>query len=392
MKKMPDAHALLGPSSAHRWLVCTPSARLEEGMADKGSKWSTEGTLAHRMGELLLRERFEGADVTADLEVVMQDPLYTAAMGEHMDDYLALVEERMAEAKNRCADPLIFIEQKLDYSEYVPEGFGTADCVIIADGQMDVIDLKYGAGIPVSAQDNPQMKLYGLGCVLAFGWAYEVDTVRATIFQPRLDSADTFTVRAKTLLDWAETELREKARQAWEGAGEFCPGDHQCKWCKVSATCRARAEYQLELARYEFEQPPTLAPYEIADVLTRLPGLLSWAKQVEAYALDQAVNNGQHYPGYKVVEGRSNRKYADENAIAKTLKAAGYKTADIFKPKELLGITAMVALVGKKRLDELAGKYITKPDGAPTLVPVSDKRPELNTAAKIAADFEEASE
>lgn len=389
MKKVPDAHALLGASSAHRWLACPPSARLNEGIDDRDSTYTQEGTLAHRLGELRLRECFEGADRTADILAVMRDPLYTAAMGEHIEDYVAFVEERMAEAKSRCPDPRIYIEQQVDFSEYVPEAFGTADVLIIADGQMEVIDLKYGAGVPVSAKNNPQLKLYGLGCLLAFRWAYAIDTLRLTIYQPRLDNADCDIIDSKALLEWADTELREKARQAWEGTGEFCPGEYQCRWCKVRATCRARAEYQLELARYEFAQPPTLAPEEIADIFRRKSAFMAWLEQVRAYAEDQAVNHGQRYPGLKLVEGRSNRKYADETAIATTLEGAGYSPNSIFKPKELLGITALEKLVGKKRLDELAGKYITKPDGAPTLVPETDKRPELNTAAKAAEDFKE---
>ena len=389
MIAMPNAHALLGPSGAHRWLVCTRSARLEESLEDKGSTYAQEGTLAHRMGELLLRERFEGADVDADLAEVMAHPLYSHAMGEHMDDYLTFVEERMAEAKTHCPDPRIFIEQQVDLSAYAPESFGTADCIIIADGLMDVIDLKYGAGQPVSAENNPQMKMYGLGSLLALGWAYDVAAVQMTIFQPRIGGANCATIRAAALMEWAENELRPLAAKAWEGAGDFCPGDHQCKWCKVGATCRARAEYQLELARHEFQDPALLTVADIAGVLERLPGFQAWLKLVNDYALDQAVNHGTHFPGFKLVEGTSRRKYTDEGKIAKALKAVGYKLADIYKPKELLGLTAMEKLVGAKRFGELAGAYIEKPAGAPTLVTEKDKRPPLNTAAQAAADFKE---
>lgn len=385
---MPDVHALLGPSSAHRWMVCTPSARLEEGLVDKGSEYAQEGTLAHRLGELLLRQRWEGADIAADLAAVEADPLYSAAMREHMEGYAAFIEERMAEARTRCEDPRIFIEQTVRFDDYVPEGFGTADCIILADGLMDVIDLKYGQGQPVSAEDNPQMRIYGLGCYTALSWAYEIDAVRMTIYQPRLDSVSTDTVTREELLAWADTELKPKAAQAWEGKGEFNPGEHQCKWCKIAATCRARAEYQMELAAYDFADPPTLTPREVAAVLIRLPGLLAWAKQVEGYALD-AAKSGEHFPGFKLVEGRSNRKYTNEHAISLRLKKAGYSTAEIYKPKELLGITAMEKLVGKKHLEELVGGLIEKPAGAPTLVPESDKRPELNTAAQAAEDFKE---
>lgn len=387
---MPDAHALLGPSSAHRWMTCPPSARLEEGLADRGSEYAREGTLAHRLGELLLRRRWEGADIAADLEAVKADPLYSGAMLEHMEGYAAFVEERVAEAKTHCPDPSVFIEQTVRFDDYVPEGFGTADCIILADGLMDVIDLKYGQGVPVSARDNPQMRIYGLGCYLALSWAYEITEIRMTIYQPRLDSISTDTMTCGDLLAWADAELKPKAALAWEGKGEFCPGEHQCKWCKIAATCRARAEYQLELAAYDFAQPPTLAPGEVADVLSRLPDLLAWADQVKAYALDAAVNRGQRFPGFKVVEGRSNRRYANEHTVYLRLKKAGYSAAELYKPKALLGLTAMEKLVGRKRLEELVGGLVEKPAGSPTLVPESDKRPELNTAAQAAADFADA--
>lgn len=379
-------HALLGPSSAHRWLTCTPSARLEEEFNDTGGTDAETGTLAHHLGELLLKERFEGADITADREAVVRDPLYSATMLEHVEDYVIFVEECMSEAKSRCPDPCIFIEHRIDLSEYVPEGFGTADCVIIADGIMDVIDYKNGIN-SVSAEDNPQMKLYALGCLLALGWAYQIDEIRMSIFQPKLGSATSATITTFNLLDWAECELKPLAAKAWEGSGEFCPGEHQCKWCKAGSVCRARAEYQLELARYDFKDPPLLEPAEIADIFLKKKNFESWLTQVKDYAEDQAINRGERFPGLKVVEGRSNRKYADENSIIKALKADGYKTADIHKPKELLGITAMEKLVGKKHFNEIAGDYIEKPPGAPTLVAESDKRPELNTAAKAAEDF-----
>lgn len=386
---MPDAHALLGPSSAYMWMACTPSARLAEGMADTGSEYAREGTLAHRLGELLLRERWEGQDITEELAAVQADPLYTATMGELIDGYVAFIEERMAEAKARCPDPRIFIEQLVHLEEYIPESFGTTDVTILADGLMDVVDLKFGAGIPVDAEGNAQMRIYALGSYLALSWAYQIDTVRMTIYQPRLDRISTATMALKDLLAWAEDELKPKAALAWAGEGDFNPGPAQCRWCKVAATCRARADYQLEIAAQDFAPPATLSPEEIAGILARLPDLRSWVQQVETYALDAAVNGGQTFPGFKVVAGRSTRKYGDEEAIAKALRKAGFKVAEIYKPKELLGITAMEKLVGKKRFAELAGAFIVKPDGAPTLVPESDKRPALNTAAQAAEDFKE---
>lgn len=355
-------------------------------MPDEGSPYAAEGTLAHRLGEILLRERWEGKNITAELAEVQADPQYSGNMGEHMEGYVDFIEERMAEAKSRCPDPRIFIEQLVDVSEYIPEGFGTTDCAILADGLMDVIDLKYGAGIPVSAEDNPQMKIYGLGCYLAFSLFYDIQTVRLTIYQPRLDNVSVWSISAQDLLTWAEDELKPKAAQAWAGEGECHPGEKQCRWCRAAPICTALKEYQMEIAKYDFAEPRTMSPEAVADVLTRLPSLQSWAKQVETYALGEA-KKGVTFPGYKLVEGRSNRRYTDENGIAAALRKIGFKVADIYKPKELLGITAMEKLVGKRRFAEVAGQYITKPPGDPTLVPESDKRPPLNTAAEAAADF-----
>ncbi len=384
---MPEYHALLGPSSAAMWMACPPSARLGEKIKDTGSEYAAEGTLAHHVGELLLREKWENMDISVDIAAAQTDPLYSASMLEYMKAYADFVEERMAEAHASCPDPHIFIEQRISFTDYVPHGFGTSDVVIITDGQMEVVDLKYGAGIPVSAEGNPQMRIYGLGAYLAWCWAYDIQRVRMTIYQPRLDSISSDTMTVTDLLEWAEKELKPRAALAWEGKGEFNPGEKQCKWCKAAATCRARAEYQMELAKHDFAPPPTLDESEIADILTRLPEFKAWVKQLEEYAQDAAVNHGVHFPGYKVVEGRSNRKYTNEDAIADQLIRAGFSSAAIYKPKELLGITAMEKLVGKKKFGELAGKYIIKPEGAPTLVPLSDKRPELNTAAKAAEDF-----
>lgn len=384
---MPDAHALLGPSSAHRWLACTPSARLEEGLEDQGSDYAREGTLAHRLGELQLRERWEAPIDQEDFEEVRSDPMYSGAMEEHIGAYVTFVEERMAEAKTRCADPRIFIEQVIRLDEYVPEAFGTADCIILADGLMDVIDFKYGKGVPVSAEDNPQMKLYALGCYLALSFAYDIPRIRMTIFQPRLDSVSSAEISRDDLLDWAKQELKPRADLAWEGKGDFAPGAETCRWCKAAPICRARADYQLELARYDFAQPATLTPEEVAAILLRLPDFTSWATQVTEFAQDAAVNKGITIPGFKVVEGRSNRKYVDEDAIAKALRKAGYKVADIYKPKALLGITAMEKLLGKHRMETLIAPYITKPPGAPTLVPETDPRTAINTADQAAADF-----
>ncbi|MGM9594153.1 MAG: DUF2800 domain-containing protein [Candidatus Onthomonas sp.] len=388
---MPDRHALLGPSKAHQWLSCPPSIRLEEflGLPDKGSIYAREGTLAHRLGELLLRRDWEGADVTRALEEARRDPDWSPAMEEHMAGYADFVAQRMAQARNRCADPRLFIEQELHFEDYVPGGFGTSDALLLSDGLLEVIDLKYGAGVPVRAGDNPQMKLYALGGYLALGWAYDVPEIRMTIYQPRLDSVSSDTITRSALLDWAEGELKPRAAQAWAGEGDYHPSEETCRWCRAAPVCRARADYQQELAAYDFADPPTLSNEEIAQVLARLPDLLGWARQVEAWALDAALNLGAVFPGFKVVEGRSNRRYTDEAAIAGALTGAGYTADDIYKPRELLGLTAMEKKIGRKRLTQLAGQYIIKPAGAPTLVPEGDRRPAYTPAAQAANDFME---
>lgn len=391
MRPVPDRHALLGPSKAHQWLSCPPSIRLEEslGLPDKDSAYTREGTLAHRLGELLLRREWEGAEITQTLEEVRQDPAWSHAMEEHITGYAGFAAQRMAEARNRCPDPRLFIEQEVHFEAYVPQGFGTTDALILSDGLMEVIDLKYGAGVPVSAVDNPQMKLYALGCCLALGWAYDLPEIRMTIYQPRLDSISSDTITRKDLLAWAERELKPKAAQAWAGTGDYHPGVDTCRWCRAAPICRARAEYQQELAAYDFAGPPTLSNEEVARVLSRLPDLLRWAKQVDEYALDAALNHGETFPGFKLVEGKSNRKYADPAAIAAALLADGCAREDIYKPRELLGLTAMEKKLGRKRLNRLAGQYIIKPPGAPTLVPESDKRPIYTPAAQAANDFTE---
>lgn len=388
---MPERHALLGPSGAYQWMNCTPSVRLEESLdlPDKDSTYTQEGTLAHRLGELFLRREWEKMDITRELEGVRQDPNWSRAMEEHLAGYADFVAQCMAEARNRCADPQIYIEREVHFEDYVPEGFGTSDALILSDGLMEVIDLKYGAGVPVSAVGNVQMRLYALGCYLALGWAYDVPEIRMTIYQPRLGNISSDTIARETLLDWAERELKPKAAQAWAGTGDYHPGIETCRWCRAAPICRARSDYQQELAAYDFADPPTLSNEEIAQILIRAPDLLRWTKQVENWALDAALNHGAVFPGFKLVEGKSNRKYADPAAIAAALLANGCAEEDIYKPRELLGLTAMEKKIGKSRLNQWAGAYIIKPPGAPTLAEENDKRPTYTPAAQAANDFME---
>ena len=374
-------HALLSASSSHRWLNCPPSARLCEGYEDKGSEYAQEGTDAHCLCEhkLKLALGMDTADPTENLS------FYNEEMEQCACDYAGYVMELVEEAKKICKDPVVLIEQRLDFSRFVAEGFGTGDCVIIADGTLYIVDYKHGKGVEVSAVENPQMMLYALGALELFDGIYDIDTVRMTIFQPRRENVSVGVMAKDDLLQWAYNDLMAKAKLAYEGGGEFACGDW-CRFCKAKAACRKRAEYNLELAKYDFAMPDTLEDAEIAAILEKADELAAWATDVKEFALQQALN-GVRYAGFKVVEGRSNRKYTDEDAVADTVKKAGY---DPYEPK-LLGITAMEKLLGKKQFAKLLSGLVEKPQGKPALVPESDKRQEMNIdkAASAAEDFKE---
>ena len=369
-------HALLSASSSHRWLACPPSARLCENYEDTGSEYAQQGTDAHSLCEHKLKALLgmETADPTEGLS------FYDEEMAECACGYAEYVLSLVEEAKKTCKDPVVLIEQRLDFSRYVEEGFGTGDCVIIADGTLYIIDYKHGKGVEVSAEGNPQMMLYALGALELFDGIYDIDTVRMAIYQPRRENVSVCVMAKDDLLQWAVGELAEKAKLAYAGEGEFCAGEH-CKFCKAKAVCRKRAEYNLELAKYDFEMPATLEDDEIAAILVKADELAAWAADVKEFALQQALS-GVKYAGFKVVAGRSNRKYTDEDAVADTVKKAGF---DPYEPK-LLGITAMEKLLGKKKFAEVLKGLVEKPQGKPALVPESDKRPEMNTAQE---DFKE---
>jgi hypothetical protein len=372
-------HALLSASGAHRWLHCTPSARLEEQYSDESSVYAAEGTVAHALAEHKLRV-YLGEKHTRPVSEYDSDELDACT-----DIYVDYAVERIAEARSRCKDPVVLLEQRLDYSCYVPDGFGTGDLVIVSDGTLDIIDLKYGKGVAVSAEDNPQLKLYALGALHLFDPLYDIENVRMTICQPRLESISTYELPAEDLTNWAETELRSRAQLAMDGEGEFLPGDH-CRFCKARHTCRARAEEHLALARHDFCPPSLLTNEEIPEVLQLADRLSVWAADVYAYATDLAIREGKQWDNFKLVEGRSYRRYADENAVAKKVQTAGYK--DIYK-QSLIGITDMERLLGKKQFNEILGGLITKPPGKPTLVPVSDKRQPITVNNTAEADFRE---
>ena len=326
----PRNHAILSASSAHRWLNCNPSARLEQEFEDRETEAAAEGTAAHALAEHKLRRALK---LQSKKPV---SPYDCEEMDIHTDGYVQFVLETLAEAKNTCPDPIIRIEQRLDFSCYVPDGFGTGDCVIIADDTMHIIDLKYGQGVLVDADHNPQMMLYALGALQIYDSLYDIKTVAMTIYQPRRENISTWTIPAAELKAWAENELKPKAKLAFDGGGDYHAGPW-CIFCKAAVKCRERAEEKLRLAQYEFKKPPLLTDAEIEEILGKLDDLTRWANEVAAYAQDEALK-GKQWCGWKVVEGRSNRKYTDEEAVITAAKAAGF--SDIFK-QSLLPITDM---------------------------------------------------
>lgn len=371
-------HSLLSASASHRWLNCPPSARLCEEYEDKPSEYAKEGTDCHELCAYKV-EKALGHRVKAPTENLTY---YNSEMDDCAEGYCAFVMEQVAEARKRCADPLVLVEQRLDYSRYVgiAGSFGTGDCVIVSDGLLHIIDYKHGLGVLVSAEKNSQLSCYALGAIDLFDGIYDIEEVSLTIYQPRRENVSTYTMSKDELLTWADTVLSPTAKLAYDGNGDFKAGDH-CLFCKAKATCRKRAEYNLELARYDFEAPPTLEDDEVASILTKVDELVSWAGDIKDYALQKALS-GTKFTGFKVVEGRSNRKYTDEDAVAKAVEDAGYEPYE----KKLLGITAMSQALGKKKFEELLGGLIYKPPGKPALVPESDKRPAMNTAIE---DFKE---
>lgn len=369
-------HALLSASSSHRWLNCPPSAKLCAEEANTSSPYAQQGTDAHELCQFKV-ERALGRDVTDPTETL---EFFDAEMDNCSDSYCSYVMEQLTAAKKLCKDPEILIEQRLDFSKWVPKGFGTGDCVIVADKELHIIDYKHGLGVLVSAEENSQMMCYALGALELFDGIYDIQTVIMTIFQPRRDNVSTYTVSKEELLKWGNEVLAPTAQLAYKGEGEFAAGDH-CQFCKVKATCRKRAEENLKLAQYDFEMPINLSDTEISAVLSQVDELVSWANDIKEYALQQALS-GTEYAGFKIVEGRATRKYTDEEAVAFIVKDNGYDPYE----KKLLGITAMTSLLGKKKFEELLSGLITKPPGKPTLVPDTDKRPALNTAKD---DFKE---
>lgn len=371
-------HAVLSASGSHRWLNCSPSARLELEFENTGSEAAKEGTAAHALCEHKLKKALKKRSRRPTSEYDSDE------MEECTDGYVQFVMEQYEAAKQTCQDPIILIEQHLDFSCYVPDGFGTGDCIIVSDDTLHIIDFKYGLGVLVDAVENPQMMLYALGALELYDALYDIREVSMSIFQPRRENVSTWTIPTAQLKEWAENELKPKAILAYNGEGAYVPGEW-CTFCRASARCRARAEEKLKLAQSEFRLPPLLTDAEIEEILAIIPDLTKWANEITAYATDATVNHGKEWDGFKVVEGRSVRKYRDEAKVAETAKEHGY--TDIYR-QSLIPMTEMQKLMGKSKFEEILGDLIYKPPGKPTLVPASDKRPAMNVSNAI-NDFDE---
>lgn len=382
------AHALLSASGASRWIACPPSAQLEQDFLEEQSDFAAEGTAAHELAETMLKHQLEIIDkkqFNAQMKKHKAGQFYSLDMQEHIDGYVSVVMERVNAIRAKTKDALVLLEQRLDFSKWVPKGFGTGDVLIIGDGLMEIIDLKFGKGVPTAAYGNPQIRLYGLGALHQFGFLYDIDLVRMTIIQPRLDSITSDEMPTVDLVKWAEDDVAPKAELAMAGEGELAAGEH-CRFCRVRYTCRARAEANLEMARYEFRDPFVLEHEEISDILARAVELQKWAADISSYALEQAEKHGMKFPGWKLVEGRSNRKITNkEGALEILLKF--FESELVLKPQELFGLTDLEKNIGKDEVKNHLSALIIKPMGKPTLVPESDKRVELSSAAAAAEDF-----
>lgn len=376
------SHALLSASGAGRWLNCTPSAKLEDEYGEKKSSvYAAEGTLAHELSELYIARDILGSiteqDFDARLEEVMANDLFSEEMLEVIPIYTDYCAAQLAEAKTTNQLACMDIEQKLDLTEYVPESFGTADCVIINDDLMEVIDLKYGKGVPVYADWNKQLMLYGLGALRKYDTMYDITEVRLTIVQPRINNISSWQISAEELRKWAEEELRLRAELAFEGKGELNAGDW-CRFCAVRNQCRKLYEQQLEVAKHEFADPELLTDEEIADIVRRTPKLIEWANSIAEYAQTKAITENKTWPGLKLVEGVSRRKWLDEDKASNAIFARCPELSEdeIFNMK-LKPITFIEKIVGKKHFEEILSDMVIKPQGKPTLVPLEDKRPAM---------------
>ena len=387
------SHAVLSASGASRWMNCTPSAQLEAKYGAKtNSEYAAEGTLAHELAELLLTSFLKKQEPSAkQIAAIENNPLYTPDMPDYVAQYVEYCQGQYNEFFTlHPRDTEMRIEAKLDLSRYVPESFGTADCIVVGGDTMEVIDLKYGKGVVVYADDNPQLKLYALGAYDLLGMLYNIKTVRLTIVQPRLDSISSWELPLDELLDWAENELREKARLAYAGQGEPAIGAW-CKFCSVKPRCTALYQEALDVADNDFEDDPRIMTDEqVSDILSRSDLITDFLDAVKEYALNQALE-GKNWPNFKLVEGRSVRKFGAEDSVIAAVLEESFPDVpcEEFFNSKIKGITDLEKLLGKKKFAEMLGNYIVKPAGKPTLVSAADKRPAIDPLEQARLDFQE---
>lgn len=383
------AHALLSASGASRWINCTPSPRLEEGFANESSSFAEEGTLAHELAELNLKEELgliAEKEYNSAVDIITVNEYYSGEMGTFVQTHIDYVLEQFAEAKRKTPDAILLIEQKVDITHLIEAGFGTCDVIIIADGTLEVIDLKYGLGVRVSAEDNAQLKLYGSGALEAYDLMYDIHTVKLTITQPRMDSISSWEISAEDLRQWGEDVVKPKAQIAYAGEGEQVTGDW-CKFCKASPRCKAQADKALELAKLDFAEPMLLTDAQLIDIYGQSPQISKWLTAVTDYIFKEALS-GKKWEGYKLVDGQNRRGWADEIKAQALLYDNGFADDDFLNEPKLKGIGDIEKLVGKKVFPTLLGDVVAFKKTSPSLVPESDKRPALGID-QAKADFAE---
>lgn len=372
----PQEHALLSASGANKWLHCTPSARLEEQFPEVTTEYAEEGRLAHAIAELKLRKAFiepmGPKTYNNRLKEFKENSLFQEEMLKYTEIYFDFVS-KVVHGFN--APPYIAVEKKIDYSAYVPEGFGTGDCIIIGGNILQIVDFKYGKGVPVSAEDNPQIKLYALGAYAAYSFLYPIDTVRMSIVQPRIDNISESSLPIAELLNWGKN-IKPIAQIAFAGGGVYSPGDW-CRFCRAKNLCRVRSEFNTSLEEFKEMKPPLISNEEVGQILERAKDLAAWVKDLEEYALGECLK-GNEIPGWKAVEGRSTRQFTDQDKAFEILKANGIEETMLYERKPLT-LAATEKLIGKKKFKELLSQYINTPPGKPALVPESDKREPIKT-------------
>ena len=379
------AHAVLGASGAKRWIACPPSARLEENFPDSTSAYAQEGTLAHDLAELKVKKHFlepmGQRKYNSLLKSIKSNELYQAEMDEHTEAYLDYIKQIAYEYTSL---PYMAVEKRIDYSAYVEQGFGTADCIIIAGNDMYVIDFKYGKGVPVSAEENEQMQLYALGAYLEYSFLYAVENIHLSIVQPRLNSISVHVTTPEELIEWAEDVVKPAALLAWEGKGDFKAGEH-CRFCRARANCRTRSDMNIALANFTDKKPPLITNQEVGEYLEKAQDIIKWAKDLEEYALKQCLS-GVEVPGWKSVEGRGSREFTDLDTAFNKLKENGIEEALLYERKPLT-LAQTEKVIGKKEFNDLVGDLIVKNPGKPTLVPKNDKRPAITNSVAAADVF-----